>query len=126
MRIDMFCGLSCNSESKQHLLYKSSIGHGAYNTTRPSRLCQLKSRSAFELPNATWKLTFSCQPSKTLPLMSPHPGMAIPLYRYFISVSCASWLSDLITDGISVALVVLSIVRSVCSVNSYGKGGLDI
>lgn len=31
--------------------------------------------------------TFSCQPNNTLPLTSPQPGIAIPLYKYFMSVS---------------------------------------
>lgn len=57
--------------------------------------------------------TFSCHPNKTLPLISPHPGIAIPLYRYFMSVSWLSCDNDLITAGISVDFVVLSIVRSV-------------
>lgn len=60
--------------------------------------------------------TFSCQPSKTLPLTSPQPGKLIPLYKYFIRVSCASGGSDLTTFGMSVAFVLLRTVTTVCSV----------
>lgn len=63
--------------------------------------------------------TFSCHPSSTLPLMSPQPGRAMPLYRYFISVSCSSCESVFTTPGISTAFVVLRIVRRVWSVRSY-------
>lgn len=67
-----------------------------------------------EHPSVTFELTFSCQPNNTLPLTSPHPGMAIPLYRYFIRVSCASWSNDFTMLGISVALVLPRMVRRVC------------
>lgn len=60
--------------------------------------------------------TFSCHPNNTLPLTSPQPGRAIPLYKYFIRVSCVSGGSDLTTLGMSVDLVLLRIVTRVCSV----------
>ena len=58
--------------------------------------------------------TFSCQPNRTLPLTSPHPGRAMPLYKYFMRVSCASVESAFTIPGISVAFVLLSIDTRVC------------
>jgi hypothetical protein len=60
--------------------------------------------------------TFSCQPNRTLPLTSPQPGIPIPLYKYFISVSCVSCDNDLTTAVMSADLVLLRMVTNVCSV----------
>src|SRR5712672_1670222 len=69
--------------------------------------------------------TFSCQPRRTLPLTSPHPGIPMPLYKYFIRVSCASGGSDLTTFGMSVDFVLFRTVTTACSVRFWGsvRGG---
>lgn len=73
-------------------LYSSSVSHHTHNATGPGYLCELKweFRQSKAMLGNTKLCTFSCHPNSTLPLTSPHPGMAIPLYRYFIRVSCAS------------------------------------
>ena len=66
--------------------------------------------------------TFSCQPNRTLPLTSPHPGRAMPLYKYFMRVSCASADSAFTIAGMSVAFVLFKIVTSVCRFKFYNAG----
>jgi hypothetical protein len=82
---------ACTNES-----YNSPIGHGAHYASytrnlselwqriRVSARCSMNRCNENSIGNP---LTFSCHPSSTLPLISPHPGMAMPLYRYFMSVS---------------------------------------
>lgn len=105
-------------------LYRSPICHCSHNAPNARNFRQLFYNELKAKNNkATLKLTFSCHPSSTLPLISPHPGIAIPLYRYFISVSCESCERDLITPVISVAFVVLRMVSSVCRVSTWKAAG---
>lgn len=107
-------------------LNQSSICHRSDDAASASDLCQLKLRaSASATALSHDEHTFSCHPKSTLPLTSPHPGNPMPLYRYFISVSCASSDKDRMTPEISVALVLLRIVTSVCRFKFWPMNGQD-
>jgi hypothetical protein len=97
-------------------LYSSAVSHGPYYTSSSSYFCELRCRQYQRVMLLAKNYTFSCQVNNTLAFVSPDPDpiIAIPLYRYFISVSCESCDRDLTTAGISVPFVELRIVISVC------------
>ena len=100
------------------LSHSPPVGHDPDYTSSSGDLSKLESciPSVSEGCNVSSNTprTFSCQPSSTLPLTSPQPGMAIPLYKYFISVSCASGDSDLSTLITSADFVLFKMETRVC------------
>lgn len=61
-----------------HTLLRSVMVRTIHPTPATSVSCARKS-VLIKILSRRSRRTFSCQPSKTLPLTSPHPGIAIPL-----------------------------------------------